>query len=140
MNSPGATESSGYTQRLVDNARRCDQERILKMLQSQAPGCCASSSSPKLNIPASSSIELKKQASCQIFGPSALTYPKAGVPEGIRIQHLIDSANRCGLPTQGTYRPLNRPSLPICVPPTAEQLNSTQPTAPMIGCQPSRFF
>lgn len=139
MNSPGATESSGYTQRLVDEARRCDQQRILAMLQNQRPGCCSPVVAPNLNVPASSSLELKRQASCQIVGPDALLLPKAGIPEGVRIQHLIDAKNRCGAPSPGSY-PQNRAPLAPCAPPTAEQLNSTQPPAPLIGCQPSRFF
>lgn len=141
---PGATQSSGYTQRLIDNAMQCDQTRILARLQAQGVGCQNPLPTGALNAVNASVLELMRQQSCQISGTEAALLPKAGVPEGVRIQNRIDETIRCAQPTGPTP---NRflfhypaPVITVCPPPTAEELNSTQPMAPMIGCQPSRFF
>ena len=141
---PGATESSGYTQRLVDSAVQCDQARILARLQATPPSLCARIPSGALNAANASILELLRQASCQNSGPDSLLLPKAGVPEGVRIQARIDATLRSAQPTGPTpNRFLFRypaPVITVCPPPTAAELNATQPTAPLIGCQPSRFF
>jgi hypothetical protein len=140
---PGVTESSGYTQRLIDNANRCDQERILARLQGLS-ACSVPKFNGRLNVQSSSRLETKKQDSCKLSPAAAILLPKASVPEGIRIQNLINSLNTCN-PATGSQinRTLFRypgPVITVCPPPTAEELNSTQPSAPLIGCQPSRFF
>lgn len=136
---PGSQNASGYTQQLIDSATRCDRARILAFLNQNPPACSIPVVGKNNLVPASSSLELKKQQSCQINGPEAFLLPKAGVPEGVRIQHRIDDLIRCAKPDP---REPNRflfrypgPVITVC-PPTV----MAQPPAPLIGCQPSRFF
>lgn len=142
---PGtATQSSGYTSQLIQNALACDRQRVLASLRTGAVATCATPRPETKSAQAASVLEQLAQQSCQITGKDALLLPRAGVPESVRIQRvqsavLTASVNPLNPETRFSAYTRFVPQAP-CPPPTAEQLNSTQPTAPLIGCQPSRFF
>lgn len=141
---PGtATQSSGYTSQLAQNAIRCDIARVLERLKDGISPLCVSPVQTKSAVNASI-LEQTAAQGCPMTAEEMLQMPRAGVPEGERIRRVQQAVL-----TQSTD-PLNYarrfdayvrfvPQAP-CPPPTAAQLNSTQPTAPLIGCQPSRFF
>jgi hypothetical protein len=142
---PGTpTLSSGLTQQKVQDAARRDQARILATLRASNCGC-PTPPNPRGAI-YSSVLTQDKATSCQ---PSpvtqALTYPKQGVPESIRIQRLTTQALECSVNpvnpiTRFSYLKPRGVVVPPCPGPTAEQLNSTTPKPTFWpGCQPTRF-
>jgi len=147
-----ATLSSGYTNRLTANAIRCDQQRILERLKGGTGGCSASSASSASSATSkiagggvnASVLELNAQQGCLLTPQEQLLLPKAGVPESVRIQRVQQNVLSCSV---DPLDPLTRfsmytrfvPQAP-CPPPTAAQLNSTQPIAPTRGCFHSRFY
>ncbi len=140
-----ANFSSGYTQQLQRQAVLCDQISILaKLRQTSDNGCCVVRPTNATNTtPASVYIQNLKKG-CTLTPDQELGFPKNGISEGERIKRLqqkcVDEAqNQFDASTRFVGYQRFVPQAP-CVPPTAEQLNSTQPMAPMIGCQPSRFF
>lgn len=143
MPGSGANTSGGYTDSLVSSALRCDQQRVLERLKGGAAACCASPILTKTALPASV-LEIQKARGCPLTAQQELLLPKAGIPESERIARVQQAVwTQSTNPTDPNARFSNYtrfvPQAP-CPPPTAEQLNSTQPAAPMIGCQPSRFF
>lgn len=138
---PGTpTSSSGYTAQKGMAAIRCDQAQLLQRLRG---ACCPAPQSNKSAI--YSSVLTQDQATrCQ---PSqleqVLTFPKVGVPESVRIQKAQTSVIECSLnqsnpATRYNYYPTFVPQA-VCVPPTAEQLNSTTPKPTFWpGCTPQR--
>lgn len=141
---PGTpTLSSGYTSQLAQTAVRCDVARVLARLKGGVSPVCASPVETKAAQPASV-LEQLAQRGCPLTAEQMLAMPRAGVPEGERIRRIQQEVLTCSTPPLDFKRRFNNyvrfvPQAP-CPPPTAEQLNSTQPMAPMIGCQPSRFF
>lgn len=144
MPGPGTpTLSSGYTSQLAQTAIRCDTARILERLKGGVSPLCASPVLTKAAQPASI-LEQQAQRGCPLSAEETLQMPRAGVPEGERIRRVQQAVITCSTDPFNISRRFDAyvrfvPQAP-CPPPTAEQLNSTQPMAPMIGCQPSRFF
>lgn len=139
-----ANFSSGYTQQLQRQAVLCDQSAILARLQQTAGNnCCVVRPNPNGAIQSGVYIQ-NLQKGCTLTPSQELGFPKNGISEGERIkrlqQKMVDEAqNQFDASTRFVGYQRFVPQAP-CAPPTAEQLNSTQPTAPLIGCQPSRFF
>jgi hypothetical protein len=138
---PGTpTISSGYTAQKVEAARQCDQARILSMLRGES--CCGSSVKPNPKSAIYSSILTQERATACQPGQvdQAYQFPRAGVPESVRIQKKTVEALACGDESYryGNYRRFV--AVAPCPPPTAEQLNSTTPKPTFQpGCTPSRF-
>lgn len=143
---PGATLSSGYTDQLARDAVRCDQARILARLRNGAGACCKPTQSNKSAMYASV-LTQDKATACQPTAEEQLRFPKVGVPESVRIQQLQQATLVC---SDNQFNPETRysiyrrfvPQAP-CPPPTATQLNSTNPKPSYIpGCDPGRtkFF
>jgi len=144
---PGTpTFSSGLTARRTEDARRCDQARILAQIRSGAvANCCASPPTNKSAI-YSSILTQDKAIGCQANQVSqAFQFPRAGTTESIRLQNKVSQLASCSTDPydpQERYPLLRRfvPQAP-CPAPTAQQLNSTTPKPTFApGCQPSRFF
>ena len=144
---PGTpTFSSGLTARRAEDAKRCDQARVLAMLRSgSAAACCAAPPTNKSAI-YSSILTQDKAIGCQANQVTqAFQFPRAGTTESIRLQNKVSALATCSTDPydpQQRYPLLRRwvPQAP-CPPPTAEQLNSTTPKPTFApGCQPSRFF
>lgn len=144
---PGtATLSSGYTSKLTANAIRCDTQRVLARLQNGAGGCCSSRPLPGGGVDASV-LELNAQQGCQLsnqssgqFIQSQLEYPRAGIPESVRIQRVqqnVITASVNPLDPLTRFSMYDRNILPLECPPPV--VNSTQPRAPTRGCV-SRFY
>ncbi len=144
---PGTpTFSSGLTAQRAAAAIRSDQAQLLARLRVGSADCCPP---PRPNPKSAvySSVLTQDQATrCQPpAAVQALTYPKVGVPESIRIQRLTTETIECAY---DPYNPDTRfngytrfvPQAP-CPAPTAAQLNSTnaKPTF-WPGCTPQRFI
>jgi hypothetical protein len=134
--SPGGTQSSGYTQRLVNSARNCDQARVLARINNTPCSAVPRITLNKSQANSSGALELKKQAcsTAKLNNPNN-GFPSVGTSEGARIQALIDKeVYNC---TQGINTAFIRrvPANTICaVTPVPVQANT-----PFV-CQPSRFF
>jgi hypothetical protein len=142
---PGTpTLSSGLTAQKAQQAIRCDQARILAMLQNGAGTCCKLPQTNKVALFASI-LEDDRATRCQ---PSpvvqAFNFPRAGTTENIRIQKTQTNTIRCSVDTRNPNTAISnvtRTVTPeICPGMTAEQLNSTMPKPPIGVCQPSRFY
>jgi hypothetical protein len=141
---PGTpTLSSGLTQQAAAAAARADQARVLASLQNQGSCGCPGVQSNK-GAYFASILEDDHATRCQP-GPvvQAYLFPRAGTTENIRIQKKMDSLLTCATDPMdpATRYPLYRRFVPQapCPPPTAEQLNSTQPKPSFTICQPPRF-
>jgi hypothetical protein len=134
--SPGGTQSSGYTQRLVNSARNCDQARVLARINNTpcSPVPIITLNSSQAN--SSGALELVKQ-SCgrnNLNNPNN-GFPSVGTSEGARIQQVIDTLAYNSI--QGINPTFIRrvPANTICaVTPVPLPANT-----PFL-CQPSRFF
>ncbi len=140
-----ANFSSGHTQQLQRQAVLCDQSAILARLrQTGENACCVVRPTNSTNATPASVYIQNLQNTCTLTPAEELGFPKNGISEGERIKRLqqkyVDEAqNQFDASTRFVGYQRFVPQAP-CAPPTAEQLNSTQPNAPLIGCQPSRFF
>jgi hypothetical protein len=140
---PGTpTLSSGLTAAAAEAARRADQARVLASLQ-RGSACCPTTPSNKSAVFASI-VTIDKTVACQANQVTqAFQFPRAGITENARIQRKIDATLNCAYDPND---PRNRyvmyrqfvPQAP-CPPPTAAQLNSTQPKPSFTVCQPPRF-
>ena len=89
---PGtANISSGYTSRLQSKAVNCDQAQLLARLQDK---CCDKGVHSTAWPPASSTLELKAQASCG--NPTdALVFPKKATLSSVYTRSVQERANDC---------------------------------------------
>ena len=144
---PGTpTFSSGLTAQRAAEAVRADQARLLSRLRVGSDSCCPP---PRPNTKSAifSSVLTQDQASrCQPSAAvQALTYPKVGVPESVRIQRLTTETIECAYNPNNPETRFNSyvrfvPQAP-CPAPTAAQLNSTNPKPTFWpGCTPQRFI
>jgi hypothetical protein len=137
--------SSGYTSQLVQQAFRCDQARVLRLLQQGGGNCCPSQPSTLKAAVYASVLEQEAATRCQANQVRQVdTFPKVGVPESVRIQrvqyaNLQCSFNQFNPETRFAMYKRYEPPAP-CPAPTAAQLNSTAPKPTFFGCQPSRIF
>jgi len=142
---PGTpTLSSGYTQQRALESRRCDQSRLLQTLRQGSSSCCASSIINKSAI-YSSVLTLERTTACQTSPVvQAKTFPKVGTTESIRLQNKVSNLITCSINPDDPYNRLSPYRKFVeqapCLPPTAEQLNSTTPKQTFTVCQPSRFY
>jgi len=143
---PGtATLSSGYTDMLTRNALRCNTQQVLARLQNVKGNTCPSNSTNKAAGGVNASVlELNAQQGCLLTPQEQQQLPRAGVQASIVTQRLQQNILTCSvnpMDPSTRFNMYNRfvPQAP-CPPPTAAQLNSTQPIAPTSGCFHSRFY
>lgn len=126
--------SSGYTSQLQNQAIRCDQERLLAKLQQN--DCCLQKPNPRSAI-YSSILEQNAMTRCQPLATTqSFLFPRAGVPESVRLQRIQENALLCSTQTPVTrfIAPLPCSAIPAPPPDTVPK-PTNQP-----GCTPSRFF
>jgi hypothetical protein len=144
LNPGAATFSSGLTAQRAADARRCDQQRILQLLQQGGGNCCPKSPSNKSAV-YSSVLTQDAAVGCQASPvQQAFDFPRVGTTESVRLQKTVDSLVRCSLNPDDPYNRLNPYRRfvvqPACPEPTAAQLNTNTPKQSFSLCQPSRFF
>lgn len=100
-----AMNASGVTDRLVNQAKVCDQTRILARLAASGTGNCLPVTPNPKGAVAASVLERQAATSCQVSGPEALLFPRAGVSESVRIQRVQQAALACNVnPTNPATR------------------------------------
>jgi len=127
---PGtASISSGYTSRLQDQAKTCDQARLLMRLQNM--GVPGPSFESNKWAPASSVLEEKAAISCGA-ATDVLILPKKVMTSSAYTKSLENDLMTCSPVYKNRVFPVVCPAIP--------PVNPALPSVSTRECQPSRFF
>lgn len=138
---PGTpTNSSGYTERLAQQAVDCDRARILARLQGGVSGCLPEPTGGRGAVYASI-LELDAARGCPVPQTvETFKYPRVGVPESVRIQRVIQDVTLCATnPLNPTTR-FSEYARVFPAPCPVTPMNTTPKPTFRPGCTPSRFF